>query len=314
MIDPKKLHILIGIIFSALTGVATIASLVEPVPTWLTSLSQNKSTINSFAFVTILVTALFVPFYILNRKLFSERAKHQTTKQFLAVTERQLHLSERDRRLDVITGIPNQKQFREDIAKISGLVSSMTPYQIIFFDLIEFGNVNKDFGYDKGDEVIEYFATSVSDGMRRDEDIYKLPIKALESDSDLWRRAYRKYTGGDEFLVVLSGSEPDAIGYLNRLQRRIIKEFDPHVQESILKSDKWRIRFNAAIVEIKRNDSEEDVLDRVQQGMWKASHANVGCRVYWSSRKKPSDFPENSWQARAYEEALQLFSTDQNNS
>jgi GGDEF domain-containing protein len=307
MINPRSIHIFLAGILPTFAAIAAIISLIEPIPIWITQVVQYEISIYLILFISIIIIVTLIPFYILNRLLFLERAKHKNTQILLKSTEKKFRESEKNRMTDVVSGIPNEHQFLVDLCEISSTWSPIHPYQMIFIDLDGFGKINKKHGYNKGDEVIEYFATSINSGMRRNEEIYKLPYKEELSNDELWRRAYRKYTGGDEFIFVIQGSEADALGFLVRLQRLITKELSEHIKTNILNDDYWHLSFSGGICPIEPNDTKETVFERAQDCMRLATQPGSQRRIYWSSKATPTDFPEGSWQYRNYKDAIDIF-------
>ena len=118
------------------------------------------------------------------------------------------------RMLDIVTGIPNQLKWEKDVTNLSKGDDPDPHYQVIMIDLDDFREVNKVYGYEKGDQVIKEFARTVFNSMRRDEHIYKNligeeNIANLEINKE---QIYRKYTGGDEFILLINGDQPEALG------------------------------------------------------------------------------------------------------
>ncbi|MGJ8616108.1 MAG: GGDEF domain-containing protein [Sulfitobacter sp.] len=290
-----------------LAASVSIASQFEEFQPALRSLSQHHISIRTLLLLLLLIIAATLPPLLMYNRLYKARAVIKNQNQQISDFERQFRTSEIERMTDVISGIPNQAQFSKDLENIVAKTSALTPFHMIFMDLSDFGSVNKKFGYDAGDDVIEYFAQSVYDGMRRNEEFYKLPFDERLEDGEHWKRAYRKYTGGDEFIFLISGTEPDAIGFLTRLQRRVAKELNPHIQHEILKSAEWSLSFSAAVIPIHLNDTETDIFQRAHEGMRKARQPGNKMRVFWASKKRASDIDKDHWSYKFYLEAEEWF-------
>lgn len=303
---PISLLRVIASVVAFLAALATLLALWEPFTPLFNEMVKHTLTINSVLFAGLIFLALLSPFMFFNSKLYFARAKVQNLQMQISTMSTVLEKSERLRMTDVVTGIPNQEQFFIDLKRISSAVSYDSPFHLIFIDLIAFGEINKKFGYAKGDKIIEYFAQSVHETMRRNESVYKMPFDEQPDGSDLWQRAYRKHTGGDEFLFMIGGSEADAVGFLVRLQRRIMSELTHHIQSEILRSTDWSLSFSAAIIPVYPNDTKDDVFQRAHEGMRIARQPGSPCRVFWASKTEPSDLDEG-WQKTRYSEAMEMF-------
>lgn len=301
---------LIGALIALVAFVAsliTILAVWEPFEPLVNKILKHSTTVNSAAMVFIVLLLISIPILILNSKLYYARAKLQNAELELSTKSALLDQSELLRMTDVVTGIPNQEQFFRDLQVVTKSISYAKHYQLIFVDLNNFGEINKRYGYAVGDQLIEFFAKSVYETMRRNETVYKMPFDEKPEDSELWQRAYRKHTGGDEFLFLIGGEEADAVGFLVRLQRRIISELNVTVQNEILKSADWSLSFSAAVLPVFPNDTKEDVLQRAHEGMRVARQAGSKSRVFWSTRQLPDEL-EEGWRKTVYEDAIEFFS------
>ncbi len=296
----------IASVVAFLAALATLLALWKPFTPLFNEMVSHSFVINSLLFAGAIFSALSCLFIFLNSKLFFARAKVNNPEMGISTMSAVLEKSERLRMIDVFTGIPNEKQFFFELRKVAGAVSSESPFQLIFVDLFAFGGINEKYGYVTGDKIIEYFAQSVYQMMRRNESVYKMPHDEQPEGSDLWQRAYRKHTGGDEFLFMIGGAEVDAVGFLVRLQRRITTELTHYIQSEILKNTDWSLSFSAAVIPIYPNDTKDDVFRRAHEGMRVARQPGSSCRVFWASKTDPKDL-DDGWQKEIYEDALQMF-------
>ncbi len=311
MFKPVSLYrfiVAIAAVVAFIAAVVTVLDLWDPFKPVFNRLVEHSVTINSILLLILIILAVSVPFLVFNSRLYFARSVLQNAEIRIKALLALLEKSELLRMTDFVTRIPNQEQFFVDLEKISTSVSYASPFQLIFIDLTSFGEVNRKYGYPTGDKIIEYFAQSVLETMRRNESIYKLPFDEDIRSSDLWQRAYRKHTGGDEFLFMIGGNEAEALGFLVRLQRRTIAEFTFHIQSEILNSTDWSLSFSASIIPIFPNDTKDDVIARAHEGMRIARQPGSTCRVVWSSRKTPDDISVE-WQKKIYQDAIELFST-----
>lgn len=306
MFKPISVLKTVASVAAFLAALATLLALWEPFTPFFNDVVSHSFAINSLLFAIILFMAVAIPFILFNSNLYLTKAKVQNLEMRISTMSAVIEKSERLRMTDVITGIPNQEQFFLDLKKVAGAASYDSPFHLIFIDLVAFGDINRKYGYATGDKVIEYFAQSVYETMRRNENVYKMPFDEQPKNSELWQRAYRKHTGGDEFLFMIGGAEVDAIGFLVRLQRRIITELTHHIQSELLKSTDWSLSFSAAVIPIYPNDTKEDVFQRAHEGMRVARQLGSSCRVFWASKTVSTDL-EDGWQKKIYEDANQLF-------
>lgn len=306
MFKPTSVLKVIASVVAFLAALATLLALWKPFTPLFNEMVSHSFVINSLLFAGTVFSALSCSFVFLNSKLYFARAKVHNLEMQISTMYAIIEKSERLRMTDVVTGIPNQEQFFVDLRKIAGAISYESPFQLIFVDLVDFGGINKKYGYATGDKIIEYFAQSVYETMRRNESVYKMPFDEQPEGSDLWQRAYRKHTGGDEFLFMIGGAEVDAVGFLVRLQRRITTELTHYIQSEIIKSTDWSLSFSAAVIPIYPNDTKDDVFQRAHEGMRVARQPGSSCRIFWASKTKPKDL-EDGWQKKIYEDALQMF-------
>jgi GGDEF domain-containing protein len=153
---------------------------------------------------------------------------------------------------------------------------------MIIIDLDNFREINRTYGYEKGDQVIKEFARSIFNSMRRDEHIYKNFIRG-ENDAPVnieepWKRIYRKYTGGDEFLITVSGDQPEALGLLVRLARDLLPQINHRVSKFILDSE-VNLSFHAGMCEWILGDEPRDGLLRLEGALRKAINSSTS-RLY----------------------------------
>ena len=307
MFKPRSFLSIVVSVVAFFSGLATILVLWEPFTPLLNAALSHSVNINFLLLTIVFLAAILIPFFVLNSALYFARAKIHNLEMENAKKASIIKQSRQMQMTDVVTGIPNQMQFFEDLKDVTSKASYASPFQLIFIDLNAFGEINNKYGYATGDKIIEYFAKAVYGTMRRDESVYKMPFDEKPLDSELWQRAYRKHTGGDEFLFMIEGSEADAVGFLVRLQRRIMTELTHHIQAEILHNTDWSLSFSAAVIPVYPNDTKEDVFQRAHEGMRVARQPGSTCRVFWTSKKLPTDFPDG-WQKKIYEDAIEMFS------
>ena len=127
--------------------------------------------------VLLLAAPLPLLFEIVGRLRLSEAR----LKRAVAARTREL---QRLAAVDPLTGLPNRRTFDEALEReVRRSARSGTPFCIALLDIDWFKSVNDTFGHPTGDRVLQAFAATVADGLRK---------------SDLVAR-----TGGEEFSVLL---------------------------------------------------------------------------------------------------------------
>jgi len=206
----------------------------------------------------------------------------QVKDQQIEVLNSQLRDRDRLRLVDIVTGIPNQAKWERDVDTLSSTDDPSPCNQMIIIDLDNFRLINQKYGYEKGDEVIRHFSRSIYNTMRRNEEIYKnfmlteydVPV-AIE---ERWQRIYRKYTGGDEFIFIVNGSQPDALGFLNRVAKDLMPVINQRISQFILEED-TTLTFHAGMCEWILGDRPNDILNRLHGCLRKASNSSKS-RLY----------------------------------
>jgi diguanylate cyclase (GGDEF)-like protein len=255
--------------------------------------------------LVILAFAVLVIVLLAIGRLSHERNKvHKLALQVDAL-ENELKRYREQTLVDVVTGIPNQEKLQEDVLEIAGRITAADQYQVIMLDLDRFGKINAKFGYRKGDLIIKYIAQSIYSTMRRNEEAYKRPFAGAVAADDLWRRIYRKYSGGDEFIFLIGGVENEALGFLLRLKRRFDDEFIKRVQAIV--GEPWTLNFHAGVCRLNPGDKFETMLGRVEDCLRLARQEGSECRVFWASGKTSADFKPDSFAARIYADAERQF-------
>lgn len=112
----------------------------------------------------------------------------QVQREYRAV-ERRLHEAENLAATDCLTGLANR---REAEKLMVCRIQAGRPFCIVLFDLDNFKQVNDRHGHDVGDLLLKAFSNRLASQFRADDVVCR------------W--------GGDEFLVVMSSTMPDALG------------------------------------------------------------------------------------------------------
>jgi GGDEF domain-containing protein len=292
------------------TLLAAVAVVVAIYPAELNKALGQTYPMAPAGYTIAVVLLVFVSLQLLTFGYFmaiSRRDAHRTHALSLQVDafDKELKKFRDDTLIDQVTGIPNQSKLREDVVKIANKITEKDQYQVIMLDLDRFGTINNRFGYRKGDFVVKAIAQGIYGKMRRDEEAYKRPFAGSVAPDNLWRRIYRKYSGGDEFIFLIRGPEHEALGFLVRLQRRFDSEFRKQIEEIL--SEPWKLSFHAGVCRLNPGDKFNTMLGRVEECLRLARQDGSESRVFWQSGKTSVDFPNDAVAARAYADAEEQF-------
>lgn len=285
--------------FLALLGViATLAGFFQKNLSFVqTVLAPKGDYINPRTFVIALISSNFLTFYLVYRLLYKERSQRRDDADENANLRVLLDDIERERLLDLHTGIPNEKKFTNDFGALKETNLALLPAQIILIDIDDFGSINNKHGYQKGNEVIRLIAQKMFFEMRRNEEIYTPRGAEL----------YRRFTGGDEFVFLLRGPQYEAVGFLARLHVSLSTKLSPETTK-ILKEE-FKIRFHGAIVPVYHKDDYEDAIARLEQCYLQTKSPESMRRVYWWKDEEKS-FPSKDFRTAIYKNAVQEFTLD----
>lgn len=249
--------------------------------------------LNPRTFALALLASNFLTFYLVYRFLYRERFQRREDADENANLRLLLDDIERERLLDLHTGIPNEKKFTNDFDGLKEADLATLPAQIILIDIDNFRSVNNKYGHQKGNEVIRLIAQKMFLGMRRDEEIYT-PRNA---------ELYRRFTGGDEFIFLVRGHQYQAVGFLTRLHETLEKLSGETRQ---ILNQEFKIDFHGAIAPIYRKDDYKDAVARLEQCYVQTKKANSTRRVYWW-KDEEKDFPAKDFRTTLYERAIKRF-------
>lgn len=113
----------------------------------------------------------------------------------------------RDAETDALTGVRNHRAYQ---LRLTDAIELAQPFALAALDIDDFKGVNDRFGHPTGDEVLQLLAETMS---------------ALYPLTDIFR------VGGEEFAILLTGSDADAASALaavERLHERLTRVDTPH--------------------------------------------------------------------------------------
>jgi GGDEF domain-containing protein len=284
------------------TGLITLATQWPVVRDYL----FPKETILTWPFFSFsLLLCSFLVWFLVNQKWYIEYVRHQETKAQLANVTERFNASEQQRLVDVITGVANETKLIRDVESYFSTRSSSDMAQLILIDLRGFRDVNKKFGFLKGDALLRTIAQSLYQSMRRSEGIYKRTLDAKRL-RPLWKRIYRKYPGGDEFVFLMEGQQPDAIGFVaNRLVPQF-KEFSEKTQHIL--GESISLSFHYGIAPLIKGDSFEDAFTKVQDCYMRATEMPGPFTIAWHPESIEERLPIGDFRRAFYDKIRRTFS------
>lgn len=285
---PEKSEVIVSLIAGL---IAIVTALREPS---VKNIFLQENAFNSLTVILLCMVSAVI--YVWTRLVFEKRINrikdeltlekedNRKNKLLLENSKRLIYDINIERHTDVITGIPNQTMFKLDVARITESIQQGEIYQIILIDIDNFGSINQKYGYFKGDELIRAIARELYYSMRRNESIYK--NKFISNDEPLNDQIYRKYNGGDEFIIIIKGVQDEAVGFLTRLHRQL-KNFSEKTTEIL--PQKFDINFHAGIAPLYASDEPQFALERVEECFRIAKRKDSDLRVKWFKEVVISD-------------------------
>jgi len=255
-----------------------------------------------FVIILAIVTGLVV-WFIMNELWKIEFDYHETSKYEIENLRNQLNMSEQKRMTDIITGVPNSNMLQEDIKEFAQTKAKTTEIQIILIDIKKFKEINRRFGYLKGDKVIRLVAQSIYKSMRRNEDMYKHSGIQIES-RPFWKRLYRRYPGGDEFVFLIEGNQAEAVGFVNRL----VFQFQNISSETTkILGEKYPLSFCCGLCPLVYKDKFDDALERVEDCFMRAADGTSDFSICWHPTTEEKKLLATDAYRKIYEKARDLF-------
>nr|WP_274705748.1 diguanylate cyclase [Salipiger pentaromativorans] len=146
-------------------------------------------------------------------------------------------------RRDPLTHIPNTRALKEFFElQLPSTISDHRPVCFILLDLLDFGEMNNRFGEFRCDKFLQKLAPFIESQMRSNEPAFRISPK--DGDSSV----FRIHTGGDEFVIVIRGTETDAFFLLRRLVDEVGHE--SHLWGSLLGLEEFSPSFNVSVYQM----------------------------------------------------------------
>ncbi|MCC6862881.1 MAG: GGDEF domain-containing protein [Bryobacterales bacterium] len=146
--------------------------------------------------------------------------------------------------VDGLTGVLNR---REGERRIKDMIREKAVFCLLVFDIDSFKSINDRYGHQAGDHVLKTFARRLSDGVRPDDPVCR------------W--------GGDEFLVIMRCSLPDAI----RRSREVARLLSGDYSVPVAGRGDTRVSLGASVglAEHRAGESFEDLFERADQILYR---------------------------------------------
>jgi GGDEF domain-containing protein len=252
-------------------AVIVLAALAVPgLPSWFTAPSISPLVI------TLIVVAITITATILMTEVRATLAHVRTEIEGLKAVNMNLESETAHLRIaayyDVLTGVPNS-YFLKDLLSQE---RSDDPLCLILLDIENFGVINKKHNHWKGDAYLSNFASMILSTSRRNEYVIKRRPYVPDADK-IEVQAFRRYSGGDEFYILLHGSVADGLGYLTRLWGKA-KDFNKMAVQVL--GSPHPFGFRAGLVSVGKNEAYETAAKNVAQVLGKAKE-NPDVRVFW---------------------------------
>jgi len=243
---------LIGSIAGSMTIINSLYLWAAPKGDWFNS-----------RFGVLLLGVLLVVGALLMNQLWRMEYEKRTKAEWDAENYRQrLTYSEQQRMMDFPTGLPNGDQLKADLLAFYSEHLQAKAVQVALIDIRNFKKVNS-------------LAQHIQGTMRRNEYIYKHPE---DRPQQMAAGAYRRYKGGDEFVLLIEGDQAEALGFINRLQRTF-KELTPQTKDWL--GREVPLGFICSLVPFERSDTPDRVLEKLGQCYTVAAHSDDLFSICW---------------------------------
>lgn len=135
---------------------------------------------------------------------------------------------------DNVTKIPNEMRLESQIRDFLSDHPSRG-FSLIYVDINGFKEINNAYGSSRANIILRGFAWKLRSGMRRDEQIYR------NEYSDV----YRRFVGGDEFVILIYGTEEDCVFFMKRIYNELMPELSLELREKIDLDSEFSLKISA---------------------------------------------------------------------
>ena len=298
---PPALVAKVAAALVSVSGLITLATQWKDVRTFL---FPTGSVLSWPFLVFCLLLTNFVVWFIINQRWYREHVQYQYTKLDFANLEARFNAAEQERLTDVITGVSNEAKLIRDVGSFYSTHRASQEVQLILIDINDFRSVNKRFGFLKGDELLRNIAQSLYHSMRRNEEIYKLRSE-VNPLRPLWKRIYRRCPGGDEFVFLIEGSQPDAVGFVIS---RLVPEFQNLSNKTLqILGETRKLTFDCSIAPLLKGDSFDDAFAKIKDCHKRAADAKADFAISWFPETIEQGLLQGDYRLALYQKIRKTF-------
>ena len=148
-------------------------------------------------------------------------------------------------RIDPLTGVRNRATMDSAIHREIELARRHdTPLSVILLDIDHFNQINDQYGHLSGDQALKSIAQCADRTIRESDMIFRY--------------------GGEEFLVLLSGTDSDGAGQLAERIRENVERLNPHIHKSM------NLTVSLGVAGMRNGDDSGALFKRADTALYKA--------------------------------------------
>ena len=175
----------------------------------------------------------------LSQKMLSMESETDELKKRLAESKKKLNF-------DTLTGIRNRMAYNDHIKKLMARWKRYNEgFCFAIFDIDHFKNANDTYGHNTGDKVLKLVAKIMQKNVRESDSLFRI--------------------GGEEFVLVLPHTPTNKAAPIIEKIRNAVSNSGLH-----FKDEKVIINLSAGLTEAKKDDTEETLYERADNGLYKA--------------------------------------------
>jgi diguanylate cyclase len=182
--------------------------------------------------------------------LLNMRLQNELLSNRYQMEERASALDEarREARIDALTEVANRKAFDEKLhVLMTAWEGSRTPFVLILSDLDHFKRINDSHGHPAGDVVLNKVGSWLREWVRKED--------------------YVARYGGDEFAILLPGTELDAGLHL---AWKLCEWTSERASEITVAADEVSVSLSIGVAAVREGDSVHSLLARADRGLYKS--------------------------------------------